>query len=138
VAVEVPTEFFPWSRVQWSHRSDSELAALMETVPFGDPDAPWPEVQRTREALVDCFERLCDEDQFLVEAIWFERLTVRALALRLGLEKSQTHRLCRRAVIRLGVLCAEHPVLQDRYGLRPVEQCATVVQPGLQSQPCVA
>jgi DNA-directed RNA polymerase specialized sigma24 family protein len=123
VAVEIPTVFEPWSRTQVFTRSDSELGALMEAMPYCDPEATVPQRQLLREAMADCVEQLDDEDRFLVEAIWFERLTVRALAIRLGIEKSQTHRLCTRAVVRLGTLCVEHPVFQAQYG----------VQVGLQS-----
>jgi DNA-directed RNA polymerase specialized sigma24 family protein len=118
VAVEVATEFYPWSGVLWTRRPDSDIEGMMSAMPYCEPDAATPEAQALREALVDCLDQLGDEDRFLVEAIWFERLTVRALAPRLGLEKSQTHRLCCRAVVRLGALCVEHPVLQARYGLQ--------------------
>lgn len=104
----------------------------MGTMPYMDPDAPWPELQQLREALTDCLDLLGDEDRYVVEAIWFERITVRVLADRLGLAKSQAHRLCCRAVVRLGERCVEHPILQARYGLQPVEDCASV-EVGLQS-----
>jgi RNA polymerase sigma factor (sigma-70 family) len=90
----------------------------MSAMPYAAPDGPVEEREQVREALVDCLDQLGDEDRFIVEAIWFERLTVRQLALRLGLEKSQTHRLCTRAVVHLGTCCVEHPTLQARYGLQ--------------------
>ena len=94
------------------------MEALMETLPYCDPEATLGQRQLLREAMADCLDDLTDEDRYLVEAIWFERVTVRTLALRLGLEKSQTHRLCTRAVVRLGAVCVEHPVLQAQYGLQ--------------------
>ena len=117
MAVEIPTEFYAWSAVQWPHRCDSDLEALMGTTPFGDPEMAWVDLQPLREAVADCIDLLDAEDRFLVEAIWFERVTVRVLAVRLGLEKSQTHRFCTRAVEHLGVLCATHPVLAARFAL---------------------
>jgi len=118
VTTEIPTVFEPWSKVQWVPRSDSELEALMETMPYCDPEATIGQRQLLREAVADCVDQLGDEDRWMIEAIWFERITVRELAPRLGLEKSQTHRLVTRAVVRLGDLCVQHPVLQAHFGLQ--------------------
>jgi len=90
----------------------------MEAMPYCDPDATIGERQLLREAVADCLDELSAEDRFMVEAVWFERITVRALAARLGLEKSQAHRLVTRAVVRLGERCVEHPVLQVHLGLQ--------------------
>lgn len=79
--------------------------------PHEDPDVPLVAQLVLREALSDCFELLCSEDQFLLEAIWFEGISYRALATRLGLHKSCTHRMVQRAVLRLGELCEDHPVI---------------------------
>jgi DNA-directed RNA polymerase specialized sigma24 family protein len=107
--------FEPWSTVQWPHRCDTDLEALMGTPPCRDPDGAVDELQVIREALVDCLDQLSAEDRFVLEAIWFERVTVRALAVRLGIHKSRTHEISQRAVVRLGVVCAEHPVLLQRF-----------------------
>jgi hypothetical protein len=115
VATEIPTEFYAWSRVQWTHHSESDMESLMGAMPYTDPAVSWADLLPLREAVAECVDLLDEEDRFLVEAIWFERVTVRVLALRMGLEKSQTHRLCCRAVEHLGVLCAGHPLLAERY-----------------------
>lgn len=132
VAYEIPTVFQPWSKVQGLQRSDTELGALMESMPYCDPEASYTQRALLREAMADCVEQLDDEDRFLVEAIWFERCTIRVLAARMGLEKSQTHRLATRAVVRLGNLCVAHPVFQAQYGVRAVADCSSM-QVGLQS-----
>lgn len=79
-----------------------------------EPDEPLFALQRLREAVTDCFDQLSAEDQFVIEAVWFERITIRALADRLGLHKSYTHRIAQRAVRRLGDLCEQHPVIRQR------------------------
>jgi DNA-directed RNA polymerase specialized sigma24 family protein len=73
--------------------------------PNEDPDVPLVAQLVLREALSDCFEQLSDQDRYILEAIWFEGISYRMLAMRLGLHKSHTHRIVRRAVTRLGDLC---------------------------------
>lgn len=90
----------------------------METMPYCDPEATIGQRQLLRESVADCLDQLNDEDRFVIEAIWFERITVRELGPRLGVEKSQAHRLVTRAVVRLGDLCVQHPVLQAHFGLQ--------------------
>ena len=68
------------------------------------------DLQIIREALTDCFHLLDAQDRFVLEAIWFERITVRVLADRMGLCKTRTHEISQRAVKRLGVVAAGHPV----------------------------
>lgn len=107
--------FEPWSTVQWPHRSDSNLEALMATAPCRDPEGSLDELQLLREALTDCLDQLDPQDRFVLEAIWFERVTVRVLAARMGLCKTRTHEISQRAVKRLGLVASEHPVLAARY-----------------------
>lgn len=71
-----------------------------------------------REAVVECFDQLGAEDQFVIEAICFERITVRELAERLGIHKSRTHRIAQRAIKRLGMICQDHPVVQEALSIR--------------------
>lgn len=89
----------------------------MEARPLLDPADSVVGVQSLREAVVDCIERLSAEDQFLLEASHIERATVRELAARLGLHKSHTYRLVRRAELRLRTECLEHVVILTYLGL---------------------
>jgi hypothetical protein len=82
----------------------------MGAAPFVDPEGTTHDLQVVREALVDCLELLGAEDRFVLEAIWFERITVRVLASRLGLQKSRAAEIGQQALGRLGVVAAEHPV----------------------------
>lgn len=79
---------------------------------WGDePNGELDRVRVLREAVVDCLDQLGDEDRFVLEAIWFEGITVRALADRLGIHKSRTHRIAQRAVARLGRVCEDNPTI---------------------------
>jgi DNA-directed RNA polymerase specialized sigma24 family protein len=116
IATEIPTIFESWCTFEFpAVRPSSDLEGLMASHPFTEADGTSVALQVLREAIAECIEQLSDEDQFVIEAIWFERVTVRALADRLGLHKSRTHRMCQRAVIRLGDIASTHPVLMARY-----------------------
>ena len=89
----------------------------MEARPQVDPLDSVVGLQPLREAVVDCIDRLSPEDRFLLEATHIERTTVRALAARIGLHKSYTYRLVKRAESRLRDECLGHPVLLAYLGL---------------------
>ena len=114
VAVEIPTVFAEWSTVQWPRRHDTDIEALMSARPFFEPEDSVLAIEALRAAVIDCFDQLCPEDQFILEALWFERTTVRSLAVRLGRSKSRTWEVADQAMHRLGALCAEHPVIAAR------------------------
>lgn len=89
----------------------------MEARPQVDPVDSVVGLQPLREAVVDCIELLSAEDQFLLVAIHIERATFRELAARLGLHKSYTYRLVKRAELRLRTQCLEHAVVLGYLGL---------------------
>jgi len=89
----------------------------MEARPQVDPTDSVVGLQALREAVVDCIDRLSPEDQFLLEAAHIERATVRDLAARLGLHKSYTYRLVKRAELRLRDECLAHTVILSYLGL---------------------
>lgn len=115
--METPVIFTDWSTVHELQRPWSPLQALMEARPEMDPMDSVVGLQQLREAVVDCIDNLCDQDQFLLEASHIERITVRELAARLGLHKSYTYRLVKRAELRLRDECLGHTVILGYLGL---------------------
>lgn len=112
--MEIPTVFAEWSTtttLTFGPRYSTGTEAMMGTLPGYDPDPSLYELQTLREAVVDCLDQLGAEDRFVIEALWFEGITVRALAERLGIHKSRTHRIAQRAVNRLGQVCQCHPTI---------------------------
>jgi DNA-directed RNA polymerase specialized sigma24 family protein len=89
----------------------------MEARPQVDPVDSVVGLQPLREAVVDCIEQLSPEDRFLLEATHIERTTVRELAARLGLHKSYTYRLVKRAELRLRDECLQHAIVLSYLGL---------------------
>lgn len=116
--VEIPTVLYDWSSsVQYVGQPATELEAIMGSAPLTDLES-LDRKMALREAVVSCFDQLSPEDQFVLEAICFERITVRELASRLGLQKSRTHRIAQRAVKRLATIVQEHPVVQEALATR--------------------
>lgn len=114
---EIPVEFQDWSTVHGLQRPWSPLQALMEARPQMDPMDSVVGLQPLREAVAGCVDRLSPEDRFMLEATHVERVTVRALAERLGLHKSHTYRLVKRAELRLRDECLLEPVVLAYLGL---------------------
>ena len=114
---ETPVVFQDWSTVHELQRPFSALQALMETRPDGAEMDCVLGLQPLREAVVDCIDLLCERDQVLLEGTHIERITVRELAVRVGLHKSYTERLVRRAELRLRDECLQHPVILSYLGV---------------------
>lgn len=116
-SMEIPVEFQDWSTVHGLQRPWSPLQALMECRPAVDPVDSVVGLQPLREAVAACVDRLNPEDRFMLEATHVERITVRALAARMGLHKSHTYRLVKRAELRLRDECLLEPVVLKYLGL---------------------
>ena len=110
-------EFWDHSVVVWDRRPDTPMQALMEHRLDRSLQVSLQELQPVREAVAESMEMLSDQDQYLVNAWFIERITIRSLAARLGLEKSYTHRLVHRAARRLRDRCVQHPTIQVYLGI---------------------
>jgi hypothetical protein len=95
-------------------------------------------LQQLREAVVDCIDQLSAEDRFLLEAAHIERATVRELAARMGLHKSYTYRLVKRAELRLRDQCLAHVTILTYLGLAGSIMPTEVVNDGRADQPAAA
>lgn len=93
------------------------LQALMECAPGDEPAESVLELQPLREAVAKCVGRLTAEQQYIVNAVASERLSIRNLAARLGLQKTQTHRLWQAALVDLERHCRNTPIIRERMGM---------------------
>jgi len=115
--MEIPVVFQDWSTVHDQQRPFSPMQALMESGPTLDARSSVTELQPLREAVADCIDVLSDQDRFMLEAIHIERITVRELAVRVGLHKSHTHRLVKAAEVRLRDACLTSPMVLAYLGV---------------------
>lgn len=93
------------------------MAALMSCRPHQEPADSTLDLQPLREAVALCMEHLSAEDRFILEAWHMEQITIRALAERLGLHKSYTYRLVKRAERRLRDTCMLDVTIQAYLGI---------------------
>ena len=70
------------------YRPDTPLQALMEAQPYENPAADWESQHPTREYVADLVDGLCEEEQFVILAIFFERLSLRKIGLLLDRDKN--------------------------------------------------
>ena len=136
--METPVVFTDWSTVHELQRPWSPLQALMEARPQVEPMDSVVGLQQLREAVVDCIDQLSAEDRFLLEAAHIERATVRELAARMGLHKSYTYRLVKRAELRLRDQCLAHAVILTYLGLAGSIMPTEVVSDERTDQPAAA
>lgn len=71
-----------------SHRPDTPLQAMMESGP-ADVDADnWEDQHPKRERAADLIETLSEVEQFVINAIFYERLSLRKVAALMGRDKN--------------------------------------------------
>lgn len=113
---EVSSDPENFTRNPSRHIPESPLQALMEAQPHDEPRESVEEQAPLKEAIADCMMLLSDQDQFIINAINTERLTLAQLGKRLGVSKPHTMRLRDKAYTNLKVLLAGNQVVRDKMG----------------------
>ena len=75
------------------------------------------ELQPLREAVADCIEKLDEQDQFIVNALNSEMISLQKLGERLGVSKPHAWRLRNAAYERLALHLRAHTYIQERFNL---------------------
>ena len=75
------------------YRPDSPLQALMEAMPHEEPADNWESQHPVREDVADLVEGLCEEEQFVILAIFFERLSLRKIGRIINRDKNWVARV---------------------------------------------
>lgn len=75
------------------------------------------ELQPIREAVADCIERLDAQDQYIIDAVNSEMISLEELGKRLGVSKPHAWRLRNQAYDKLRLILLEHPLIRERLGL---------------------
>ena len=95
-------------------RPVTEIQALMEAVPFEEPEESVMELQPFREAMANCMDELEGQDLFIIEAVVIEEISLQALGHRLGVTKTHAWRLRNAAFEKLKVILMENDVVSKR------------------------
>lgn len=110
-------EFWDHSVTIWHPAVPTPMTALMQARPCHEPTDSIVDLLPLHEAVAACMEQLTDEDRYVLDAWHAEQITIRALAERMGLRKSYTYRLVKRAEARLRDACLVNPTIQVYLGL---------------------
>ena len=110
-------DFWDHSSTVWASAVPTPAGALMASRPGHEPPDSIVDRLPLHEALADCMDQLCAEDRYMLDAWHMEQVTIRALAERMGLHKSHTYRLVKRAETRLRDACLLNVTVQMYLGI---------------------
>jgi hypothetical protein len=115
---EIPSDMQVWGWKATQQVPLDNLQALMEQAPNHEAIDSLQQVAPTREAVRRAIRSLSQFDQYVIEASHFERLSVRAIAARIGVEKSQAQRLITRVNARLETALLEQSVIARKVNMQ--------------------
>lgn len=108
--VEFPVDFDDQRLDQYSvRRPETPLQALMEAPPHTEAVVSKEERAPLHEAVRQAFSELEDDLQMLVEAVVFEKVAFRKLAVRWQIPKSTLYRWYAAALLELRIKLIEYP-----------------------------
>ena len=102
-------------------RPETPIEALMSAMPGDEPEESLEEFIPVRDAINECVEMLEEQDRFVVEAVFFECISLDTLGERLGVSKTHAWRLRNAALDKLKLILLQNPTVLERYGLNPDE-----------------
>ena len=111
---EIPSDMQVWGWKVAQHAPENNLQQLMEEAPGTGSTESLQQTAPTREAVRRVIENLTPFDRFMVEASHFERLPIRDIAARIGVEKSQAQRLLTRVNNRLATALLDQPAISRK------------------------
>jgi hypothetical protein len=91
------------------------MQALME-----DRDDSWEQESALSDAVAAHFDALTEQDRFVLDACVFEGLSLMELGARLGVGKTQAHRLYHAALGRLTHALQHTDLVRERMGMEPL------------------
>lgn len=103
---------------------DTPIEALMAAAPGDEPEESFQESLGFREAIAEAIDSLPEQDRFVIEAVFFECISLEELGSRLGVSKTHAWRLRNAALKRLEQLLISSPVVCEKLGVGPGEALA--------------
>jgi len=133
---EFPTHISEWSRARpadpldaetwpeatvrettFTRRPETLIQALMESTPIDPIETSVEESQLLREIVADAIDKLDERLRYILDATNSERVSIRPLAERMSLSKSQVHRLKDQALEQVRLHLIGHPIIRRRLDL---------------------
>ena len=95
------------------YKPATALQALMDAAPYTEPVSSIEEMTELFDIVRGAIESLHSDDQMLIEAIVFERMSFRGLEARYNIPKSIIHRRYAAAILELRGLLIEYPLIVE-------------------------
>lgn len=99
---EIPFDIENLLNLLPSQQPENEWQALMETPPGKEVPSPKTAITELVDIVRDCMELLLPQDQFVIQAMAYERITYEELGARLGVSAPHSWRLKQIAYAHLG------------------------------------
>ena len=96
---------------------ETDIEALLSTAPHQTPLNSKESLTQLRDIVAACVDMLPDEERFVIEALFIEGVSQRALANRMGFTyKSGIERIRDRGLGQLRQLLENDPTIIEKYG----------------------
>jgi RNA polymerase sigma factor (sigma-70 family) len=105
-------------------RPDTPIEALMSAAPGDEPEQSFQESMALQDAIGAAVDGLEEQDRFVIEAVFFECVSLEELGRRLGVSKTHAWRLRNSALKKLEKLLVCSPVVLEQLGLESDEALA--------------
>lgn len=105
-------------------RPDTPIEALMAAAPGDAPEESFQESLALRDAIGAAVDALPEQERFVIEAVFFECISLEELGERLGVSKTHAWRLRNAALKKLEKLLVSSPLVLERLGIGSDEALA--------------
>lgn len=110
----IPLDVYLTSNNMGHQKPSTQMEALMMSPPGCEPEESMEELQPLREVVAQCIDLLSSQDQFVINALNSERVTLQELGDRLGVSRMHASRLRNAAFARLKIIMEMHPTIRRR------------------------
>lgn len=94
-------------------RPENEFQALMECAPFEEPAVSRDERLELRDVIVDAIDDLDEQEQWIFDALFVRRLSLRQLASEINMPKTTVARWRDRLLLRLTEKLENEPMIAE-------------------------
>jgi DNA-directed RNA polymerase specialized sigma24 family protein len=97
-------------------RPDTPYQALMEAAPFQPTDISVVEMLEAKEALADAFDTLTAEEQWVLNSLVIEKMSIRELGNQIGAPKTTMARIRDKALGKMRDSLSDNPAILNLLG----------------------
>lgn len=110
----LPSEFYGDETPMWRRGPENPLQALMESMPNTGPEESVIELAPIREVVAEAVDMLTEEEQWVINALFSEQLSLAKVGKQLNVSKTHVFRIRNRALLKLESLLHDNPLIRKR------------------------